>query len=185
MGLVLACVLEASAAPAASSAAPTLSLSSLKPMPAPAGWMHRSLPSGGAVLWYPPALKLIPGDPTSVSAAARNQSSVIVAYLNDGPRQGNEQARTWPSFRLAHLRDESDSSVHEDGQAFGVAFRGGTGSCVLDDYVTHVGSHHYREIACFAVGKTSSDVIVATALDSDWTTYASELVRAVEAWQLH
>ena len=66
----------------------------------------------------------------------------------------------------------------------GLAFRGGNGSCVIDDYVTRVRSHHYREIACIAQGKTTTSVIVASALASRWTQYAPELEHAVAAWEV-
>ena len=91
----------------------------------------------------------------------------------------------WPSFRIAHLTGEGDVSVHEDAHASGLTFRGGRGSCVIDDYITHVKAHHYREIACFVQGRATASVIVAAALASAWPKYAPELKRAVEAWQVH
>ena len=72
----------------------------------------------------------------------------------------------------------------EDAHAFGLRFRGGQGACVIDDYVTHVKSHHYREIACFAQGRSSAGVIIAAALAGDWTRFGPVLERAVDAWQV-
>src|SRR6516162_9138627 len=44
-----------------------------------------------------------------------------------------------------------------------VRFRGGTGSCVIDDYTTRVGAHHFQEIACLVRGRHNGSVIVAAA----------------------
>jgi hypothetical protein len=129
-------------------------------------------------------MRPIAGDASSISAAAKDRSGTILAYLNAGPGSGNEQLSTWASFRIDHLRAEGDGSVHEAGQAVGLAFRGGHGSCVLDDYVTRVKSHHYREIACLVQGRTTLSSIVATALVSAWPTYGTQLERAVGAWQV-
>jgi hypothetical protein len=150
----------------------------------PAGWHHLTPHLGGSVLWYPPALQPISGDPTSVSAAVQNHAGTVLAYLNGGPPSGSEQMSNWASFRIAHLRDELDTSVHEDAVGSRLSFRDATGSCVVDDYVTHVKAHHYVEIACFVRGSHTSGVIVAAALASSWNAYASQIERAVESWQV-
>jgi hypothetical protein len=156
----------------------------LVPAPAPAGWKRLSLLSGSAVLSYPPSLRAIKGDHGSVSAAEENRSGRILLYLNATPQQGSERLATWPAFRLARIHDESSSSVHEDGQALDLSFLGGKGSCVIDDYVTHVKDNHYREIACFVRGATSGSVVVAAALASEWTGEAALLERAVAAYRV-
>ena len=66
--------------------------------------------------------------------------------------------------------------------AAGVKFRGGTGSCVVDDYVTRIGRHHYQEVACLVQGHTSASVIVAAAPASDWARARPLLLRAVAAY---
>ena len=154
------------------------------PTPTPFGWMLLVPPSGNSLLWYPPSMKPINGDPYSVSAALKDRSGQYVAYLNAGPRTGNEKMSNWPSSRIDRHREERESSVHEDSQASGLGFRGGRGSCVIDDYVTRVGAHDYREIACFVQGRTAASVIVAAALKDAWPKYGPILERAVASWQV-
>ena len=48
--------------------------------------------------------------------------------------------------------------MHEVAEASGLPFHGGTGSCVIDEYVTALAGHHYREIACFVQGRTAASV---------------------------
>ena len=67
---------------------------------------------------------------------------------------------------------------------FGVRFRGGTGSCVIDTYLTRIGHHHYQEIACLAQGRTSGSVIVAAAPAAQWANASPVLFRAVAAYQV-
>ncbi len=185
LGLVLVAVAVLGAGTAsASRSAAMLSPANFAPMPAPTGWRLLVPPSGTSSLWYPPSLRPIPGDAYSVSAALKNRKGIYLVYLNAGPKTGSEEMSTWPSFRVEHLQGEGNTSVHEDGHASGIAFRGGKGSCVVDDYVTRVKGHHYREIACFAQGRTTASVIVAAALTSAWPTYGPQLERAVEAWQV-
>jgi hypothetical protein len=130
-------------------------------------------------------MRRIPSDAWSVSAALRDRAGkVTLVYLNAGPKTGGERMRDWPSFRLDHLREEQARAVHEEARASGIAFRGGKGSCVVDDYMTRRESHHYREIACFVQGRTTASVIVAAALVSQWPRYRSQLVRAIESWQV-
>ena len=74
--------------------------------------------------------------------------------------------------------------MHEDGHAFGLPFRGGRGSCVLDDYRTRVKSHHYREIACFVQGRRHASVLIAAALESEWARAVKTLERAVDAYRV-
>ena len=150
--------------------------------PAPAGWRHLTLPSKGGTLWFPPSLHRIPGDAASVSAAKLGPGNLYLVYLNATPKQGDEQLDTFPSYRIEHLRDESASTVHEHSHSI-VEFRGGTGSCVIDDYVTRVKSHHYDEIACLVVGQTQTSVVVAAALASEWPRVSGELERAISAYQ--
>jgi hypothetical protein len=155
----------------------------LKPAPPPSAWKELTSASGGTVLWYAPSFKPAESDPNSVSAAVI-RGGTYFAYLNAGPPTGGEELGSWPSFRLAHLTDEGDSSVREEGQASGLTFRGSHGTCVIDDYVTRVKAHHYREIACFAQGAKTASVLVAAALESSWATYAPELEGAIDAWQV-
>ena len=164
---------------------PAFSLTSLKPAPEPPNWIPLVPASGTSILWYPPYMRRIAGDPYSVSTAVRDRSGQItLVYLNAGPKTGEEAMGNWPSFRVAHLREERDRAVHEEARASGIAFRGGKGSCVMDDYITRRGGHHYREVACFVQGRTTASVIVAAALVSEWPRYGPQLIRAIESWQV-
>jgi len=154
----------------------------LVPAPAPAGWKHISLQSGDAVLSYPPSLARIHSDSTSVSVARRDKSGTIVVYLNATPQQGTETLTNWTDFRISHNRYESDA-VHKDAAGVGLQFLGAKGSCVIDDYLSRVHVHHYREIACIVQGRTKVTVIVAAALQSAWTRAAPLLERAISAYR--
>ena len=66
--------------------------------------------------------------------------------------------------------------------AEGVRFRGGTGSCIIDTYVTRIGGHHYEEIACLVQGQASASVIVAAAPAAMWAQERPLLLRAVAAY---
>lgn len=156
----------------------------LVPAPAPAGWKHASLSSGGAVLWYPPSLAPLPADRTSVSAAERDKAGTVLVYLNSTPQQGAENLANWPQFRIEHDRAES-TDVHKEAAAIGLEFLNAVGSCVIDRYVTRVRVNHYREIACFVQGPKTASVIVAAALESEWTRAAPLLERAISAYRAH
>ncbi|MGH2849749.1 MAG: hypothetical protein ACRDLP_03940 [Solirubrobacteraceae bacterium] len=154
------------------------------PAQAPAAWKRSSLPSGGAILSYPASLSPVRSDSVSIAFGRTDSSGRILVYLNATPKQAAEHLATWPTFRIAHNRLES-KDVHEDASAFGLTFIGGSGSCVIDDYVTRgVHSNHYREIACFVRGSTTSSVVVAAALGSQWKRNARLLERAVDSYQL-
>jgi hypothetical protein len=154
----------------------------LVPGTPPAGWKHATLPSGGAVLSYPPSLTLIKSDSPSVSAARRDKSGTILVYLNATTQQGAENLGNFPQFRIAHNRITSNA-VRRDAAAVGLAFYGAVGSCVMDHYVTHEQNHHYREIACFVQGPTAATVVVAAALESEWKRALPTLERAVSVYR--
>jgi hypothetical protein len=88
-----------------------------------------------------------------VSAAQVSPSGAFRLYLNATPRQGDEQPRGWDAFRLRLLTADDAASDRELAAAQGVRFRGGTGSCVIDQYVTWVGAHRHQEIACLTGGR--------------------------------
>ena len=154
----------------------------LHPAAAPAGWPHLALPNGTAVLSYPPSLHQLAGDTDAVSAARRGPGGAFRLYLNATPRQGSERQQGWAAFRLRLLRSDDATSARQDAAAAGVTFRGGTGSCLIDDYVTRIGGHHYQEIACLVQGRTSTSVIVAAAPAAGWARARPLLLRAVAAY---
>ncbi len=154
----------------------------MAPAAAPAGWQHVTLPNGTAVLSYPPSLRRIAGDNDAVSAARLGPDGRLQLYLNATPGQGTERPAHWAAFRLSRLRSDDAVSAREDAVAVGVKFRGGTGSCVIDDYVTRIGGHHYQEIACLVQGRTSASVIVAASPASMWVQARPLLLQAVAAY---
>jgi len=147
----------------------------------PDDWKAVALPSGGAILSYPPTYRRIHGDIYSVSVGRRDGSGRVLVYLNATPKQEAETVANWVEFRLAHNRGESND-VHEDAHATGLTFRTGKGSCVIDDYRSRHVVNHYREIACFVRGRATAGVIVAAALQSQWARAEKVLERAVEAF---
>jgi hypothetical protein len=170
----------APAPPAARSHGQALGL--LAPRTAPPDWRRASLPGGAGVLAYPPVMHMITGDAGTVSAAQLTSSGGFLGYLNVTPRQGPESLRDWPGFRLRHLLGDDASSARSLGAARGVRFLGGTGSCVMDDYVTRVRARQYTEIACFVQGRHGSSVIVAAAPAQDWAAAAPLLRQALAGY---
>ena len=151
---------------------------------APAGWQHLALPDGTAVLSYPPAFSQVHGDAGSVSAAQFNAEGGYLLYLNATPKQGAENLPHWPAFRLRFLRSDDAASARLDAIASSVRFHGGTGSCVIDDYVTKIGAHHYKELACLVQGHSGASVVVAAAPAVRWVKVGPLLERAVAAYQV-
>ena len=150
--------------------------------PALAGWPHLTLPNGTAVMSYPPSLRPLTGDSDAVTAARLGPGGTFQLYLNATPRQGTERQQHWAAFRLSLLRSDDAAAAHEVAASDGVRFRGGSGSCVIDEYVTRIGAHHYEEIACLVQGRTSASVIVAAAPAASWAQARPLLLRAVAAY---
>jgi hypothetical protein len=149
--------------------------------PAPPAWSHETSPSG-ATLSYPAPFAPLTGDPGSISAAVRSGDGQFRAYLNVTPRQGDERPHGFAAFRTHLLGGEHDRSVHREAAAEGLAFLGATGSCVLDDYVTRIGHHHYREVACLVTGPRAADVVVAAATTREWNRFRPLLRQAVASF---
>jgi hypothetical protein len=180
----VAAIAAAAATFALSGGSPGRAFPALVPAAAPAGWPHLTLTNGTAVLSYPPSLRPVAGDADAVSAAQVSPKGVFRLYLNATPRQGDEQLRGWAAFRLRLLTADDAASARELAAAQGVAFRGGTGSCVIDTYVTRIGAHRYQEIACLVQGQASASVIVAAAPAATWAQASPLLLRAVAAYQV-
>ena len=156
----------------------------LVPAAAPASWQHLTLPNGTAVLSYPPSLRPLRGDKDAVSVARVSPGGMFRLYLNATPRQGEERLRSWAAFRLRLLRSDDAATAHEVAAARGVRFSGGTGSCVIDSYVTKIAAHRFQEIACLVHGHTSASVVVAAAPAGQWSQARPLLLRAVAAYQV-
>ena len=151
---------------------------------APAGWHTASLLGGKATLAFPPAMHTVRGDRGSASAAQLAASGSYLMYINATPKQGTESLRDWPDFRLEHLKEDDASAARLIAESHGVRFLGGTGTCVIDAYVTKVKSNHYTELACFVRGQTTSSVIIAAAPTTNWASAAPVLMRAVAAYRV-
>ena len=156
----------------------------LSPRRAPASWHLLTLPDRGAVLAFPPSMHHVPGDRGTVSAAELGASGAYLLYLNVTPKQGNETLSGWPAFRIDHVAEEEHTTPRLIAASHGVPFLGGTGSCVIDTYITKVKANHYTEIACYVQGKTSSSVIIGAAPTANWARASGPLMRAVAAFQI-
>ena len=175
---------------AASPAPLPLSVAGLYPTPAPAGWKHLDLSAEGSVLSYPPALGQVAGT-GSVTVALRDGGGNALLSVSVSPHQfelnmsppGEQQRLGWPAARLSQLRATGATSVHEDARSVSGPFRGGIGACVMDDYVSHVKSIPYREIACLVQGTTDS-VIVASTQVSAWGQYGPDLEHVISAYRI-
>jgi hypothetical protein len=181
---IAAAAAAAAAAVALAGGSPGRAFRTLAPAPAPAGWHTATLPNRAAMLSYPPSMRPLAGDRDAVSVAERGPSGAFRLYLNATPRQGAETLPTWAGFRLRLLRADDAATARLDAAQQGVRFRGGTGSCVLDDYRTRIGAHHYTEIACLVQGHTAASVIVAAAPAANWAQARPLLMRAIAAYQV-
>jgi hypothetical protein len=150
--------------------------------PAPGEWRTMELPDGTAVLSIPPGASPVQSDPGSVSAGITASNGDLQLYLNATPRQGDESQANWPDFRLAHLRGEHAASATRTSSRNGMSFRGGTGSCVADSYVTSLGAHEYREIACLVAGTRGDSVLVVAARADAWDRYSPLIEQAVDSY---
>lgn len=153
----------------------------LRPAPAPQRWRQTTTAASGATLSYPRTWRPIPGDQGTVSVSLRSHTGLYVGYLNVTPRQGAEQLHGWAAFRLNRNRDEGDVHVTKVAAAEGLRFRNARGSCLIDDYLSRVGSHPYREIACIVAGHRHTDVFIGAALRGDWQTVRGILERAASS----
>ncbi|WP_427135233.1 hypothetical protein [Pseudarthrobacter sp. S9] len=140
------------------------------------------LSDGTAVLSIPPDATPVQGDPGSVSAAITAPNGDLHIYLNSTPQQGEESLANWPEFRLDHLTGENAASATRMSSRTGMVFRGGTGSCVADSYVTRIGAHRYHEIACLVEGTRGGSVLVVASPTESWDLYSSLLEQAVDSY---
>ena len=136
------------------------------------------------MLAFPPSLRRVISDADAVSAAQLGPGGGYQLYLNATPRQGAENLAHWASFRLRLLRSDDATAARLLAAAGGIQFRGGTGSCVIDTYLTRIGGHHFTEIACLIRGRASASVIVAAAPAARWARARPLLLRAVAAYQV-
>jgi hypothetical protein len=155
--------------------------SSLLPSRAPRGWTSATIASGGATLFYPANWKPIPGDKGTVSASLRDSEGRYLGYLNVTPRQGAEQLAGWAAFRTRRNAEEGDTHVRILAAGENLRFTKARGSCVIDDYLSKVGSNPYRELACIVTGARDTNVFVGAALTADWPRLGYVVERAASA----
>jgi hypothetical protein len=152
-------------------------------------WLHPTSPASGwnagttasgAELAYPPGWRTITTDRGTVSAAPAVRRGVFAGYLNATPRSGDETLGNWSRFRVAHNADEGSRHVRLITAGRNLAFHGGHGSCVLDDYSTT--TTRFREIACIVAGIHGINVVVAAAPVAQWRAQSPLLERAVASF---
>ncbi len=148
----------------------------------PPGWTRLDGVSPVAPLPVPPGFHAVAGDPGTLSAALLGPDGAYLGYLNATPLQGGERLQGWPGFRLEHLRDDDARSAREDAAAPLVRTGAALRSCVVDDYVTKVGGHHFHEVACLVMEHSAGSVIVAATPSGDPAHVWAVLERAVAAY---
>ena len=155
-----------------------------RPGAAPASWRQASLAGRTGVLSYPASLRPEPGDPGTMTFGLSTRSGTVLVYLNVTPGLSGETLRDWPGFRAAHLRAAGETAVRVDVASGTLAFRGGRGRCVIDDYTTTVHDNHYREIACYVrtAGAGSASVLIATTRAVTWPRYGALLEQVVNGY---
>jgi hypothetical protein len=146
---------------------------------------QRAVPSGLGTLAVPPGFRPVSGDQGTLSVAIVDAAGDYLGYLNATPRQGDEQLQGWAAFRLNHLLDDDAVSAHEVAAVETIRSKSGVRSCVIDDYVTRVDHHRFREVACFVVDGSSSSVIVAAAPMGDPAHVWRQLERAVATYPVN
>jgi hypothetical protein len=124
----------------------------------------------------------VAGDRGTLTAARFGPGGVYLGYLNVTPLQGGEQLQGWPEFRLEHLRDDDARWTREDAAAQFVRTHANLRSCVMDDYVTKIGSHHFHEVACLVMDHSAGRVIVAATPSGDPAHVFAVLERAVAGY---
>lgn len=150
----------------------------------PVGWTRLvgAFPLGGLPL--PPGFRAVPGDHGTLTAALVGPGGAYLGYLNATPIEAGERLQGWPAFRLDHLRDDDALSARGDAAVQQVRTGTARRSCVIDDYVTRVGTHHFHEVACVVEQRTAASVIVAATPSGDPARVWPVLERAVAAYPL-
>src|SRR5262249_59996548 len=150
----------------------------LTPAEAPSNWKRATIAAGGATLSYPPNWKPIPGDQGTATVALRDDAGLYRGYLNVTPRQGAERLAGWAAFRTEHNAGEGDTRVRRLAAAEHLRFGNASGSCVIDDYLSRVAAHPYREVACLIAGARYANVFVGATLRADWPSLGGVVERA-------
>ena len=145
----------------------------------PQGWSRLDGASPLGPLPVPPRFRAVAGDRGTLTAALLGPGGTYLGYLNATPIQGGERLQGWPEFRLSHLRDDDARAARVDAATELVRTHAGLRSCVIDDYVTKVGSRPFHEVACLIMHHSSGSVIVAATPSGDPAHVFALLERAV------
>jgi hypothetical protein len=154
----------------------------VQPETLPADWSTRQLPNSPATMPIPAGWRSAHGDPGTQTAELKSPDGDIDGYLNVTPQQGDETLANWSEFRVEHNEEEGDREVKLLAAASGLRFPTGTGSCVLDSYLTETGNR-YREIACIVAGDSATTVIVAAAPPEHWAAEETAIQRAITSFK--
>jgi hypothetical protein len=133
----------------------------------------------------PVELEAIPGDRGTVTAALRDSRGLYRGYLNVTPRQGAEPLAGWVAFRTRRNTGEGDKRTRVVAAPENLRFGGAREWCVIDDYLSKVGSHPYREVACIVAGHRYTSVFVGATHVRDWPTLGRVIERAASAFIEH
>jgi hypothetical protein len=147
----------------------------------PSAWSALPLPDSPARLPVPAGWHPAHGDPGTQTAELKSADGDIDGYLNATPQQGDETLANWSEFRVDHNEEEGDRDVKLLAAAGHLRFPTGTGSCVLDSYLTETGNR-YREIACIVAGQSATSVVVAAAPPQRWDAEAAAMQQAVNSF---
>jgi hypothetical protein len=132
----------------------------------------------------PPKLKPLGGSHGALSFAARGARGAYFAFLNVTPQQGTESLTGWSAYRVGVLRSGGAQQIRVEAEDENLPFNGGTGACVIDDYVTRVGRSAFHEIACFVEGPHSGSVLVVAAPPASWRSYAGPFERVIDSYRV-
>jgi hypothetical protein len=130
----------------------------------------------------PPGFRAVRGDQGTATLGFLGSDGTYLGYLNVTPRQGDERLAGWAAFRLAHLRGDGSISAKQDGAVQSVRTGQSLRSCVIDDYVTDIGHHHFHEVACLVMTTSAGTVVVAATPSGDPAHLWTQLERAVAAY---
>ena len=148
----------------------------------PTGWREVPLGPGAGVLSVPPGFQLVRGDKGAASAALFGPHGAYLGYLNATPLESGESLANWATLRLGHLLGDDAVAAREIAAIEDTTTRGVQRSCVIDDYVTKVGRHHFQEVACLVEWTAGDGVVVAAVPPGDPAHVWAVLERAAAAY---
>jgi hypothetical protein len=105
----------------------------------------------------------------------------VIEVDNETDKQHHPPRLRHPGDRRHRARD-LDRRLRRIEQELHFRPTGGAhASCVIDDYLSRIGSHPYREIACILAGPGFTNVFVGASLVAEWPRLGPLLQRAAGA----